>query len=197
MARLNTLLFVCLLALGADAPPETGSSANQPQLGRRLETEWELLFADDISTEEYAKQIDFFKIEVAAVSKNGKIEYISNVSERKPNRRSGTRTADPRAHIGWKKGTLHAADRRLLSKAGINSEGKELWHFLPAELESQLVRLERAYAGRDPNDIKRTRFRLQAKEKSPGYEFVVIEQDPPKPADSPPRSLSPNSTSGS
>lgn len=150
---------------------------------------WEIEFEDGLNTEEYARQIDFFKIEIGAVSKKGKIEYISRVTRPKPDKHVGDARSDYRLRIGWKKGTLHAADRKLLSKAGINSEGKDLFHYFPIEVQVQLADLERAYAKREPGDIRRTRFLLKPKTKADGYEFVVVEQDPPKPKEPAPASL--------
>jgi hypothetical protein len=181
-AMTRTSLAILFLLAVAAAPPtrvdkQPAKSAHQPRGG-----EWEVVFADDITVEEYARQLDYFKIEIAAVSKNGKIEYISNVSQRKPEKRLGHTTADYRLHIGWKKGQLHAADRKLLAKAGISSGDKELWHFFQTETQAQLATLERTYADRSPSEIKRTRFEIRPADKGDGYEFVVIEQDPPKPS---------------
>jgi hypothetical protein len=143
--------------------------------------EWEIVFEDGITIKQYAEQIDYFKIEIGAVSKDGKAEYISKVAARKPDKRLGDAASDYRWRIGWRKGTLQAADRRLLAKAGINDKDKQLLHFFPAEIQSRLATLERSYAHRDPAEIKRTRFEIRPKAKDAGYEFVVIEQDPPKP----------------
>lgn len=143
--------------------------------------EWEILFPDDITIDQYAQQIDHFQIEIAAVSKSGKIEYISGVSQRKPEKRVGHRDADYRLHIGWKRGQLHAADRKLLAKAGIASADKELWHFFPTETQMLLAGLERSHAKRPAKEIKRTRFEVRPLGNGEGYEFVVVEQDPPGP----------------
>ncbi|HEV3136712.1 MAG TPA: hypothetical protein VGZ26_02390, partial [Pirellulales bacterium] len=183
----------CGVVLGS-TPDDPGKSAHSPR-GRESKIEWEILFEDGITTDEYARQLDYFKIEVAAVSKKGKVEYISNVASPKPAKRTGQKAADYRLSIGWKTGTLHAADRKLLAKAGINSDGKELWHFIPIEVQAQLETLQRSYARRDASEIKRTRFRILPKEKGGGYEFVVVEQDPPKPAESPPQGASSNKPS--
>lgn len=188
MAR-STLAILFLFAVAA-APParvekSPAKSAHQPrgELQTARGGEWEIFFDEEIMLEEYARQMDYFKIEIAAVSKNGKIEYISKVSQRKPEKRVGHTTADYRLHIGWKKGHLHAADRNLLAKAGIASADKELWHFFQTETQAQLAALERAYANRPPSEIKRTRFEVRPAAKGTGYEFVVIEQDPPKPSE--------------
>jgi hypothetical protein len=184
------LLLACRIALGS-TPEGQGKSAHAPR-SQENKIEWEILFEDGITTEEYAKQLDYFKIEVGAISKKGKVEYISNLASAKPAKRAGQKVADYRLGIGWKAGTLHAADRKLLAKAGINSEGKELWHFIPIEVQAQLETLQRTYANRDASEIKRTRFRIQPKKKGRGYEFVVVEQDPPKAKDSPSKGTSLN-----
>jgi len=144
--------------------------------------QWELVFPEDTTQEEYARQLDYFKIEIAAVSrsnKDGKIEYITHVSDTKPQKRIGQRASEERLQIGWKSGTLHAVDRRLLTKAGISSNQKDLQHYFPLETQKLMEVVERAYAGRDPHGyVTRTQFGIRAT-KSGGYEFEVLEQDPP------------------
>lgn len=186
----TSLVILFLLAIAAAPPTRVektpAKSAHQPrgELQTARGGEWEIVFADDITVEEYARQMDYFKIEIAAVSKNGKIETISKVSQRKPEKRVGHKTADYRLHIGWKTGQLQAADRKLLAKAGIASGDKELWHFFQTETQAHLAALERAYSNRPPSEITRTRFEVRPAAKGEGYEFVVIKQDPPKPGES-------------
>lgn len=153
-------------------------------------TEWEIVFDDGITTEEYARQIDFFQIEIGALSKSGKVEYITHVAKPKPDKRVQELRYDRRWRITWKSGNLHVADRKLLGKAGINSDNKEMWHFFPDEVHARMVSLERSYAGTPPHDIRRTRFGVRATKAGDGYEFFVVEQEPPKnaPANSSPRS---------
>ena len=155
----------------------------EPQIRRRAERpEWEIQFADDLDVAEYARQIDYFKIEIAATAKSGRTEYIREVTRPKPPKHVGQLDDDNRLRIKWRKGTLHAADRKLLARSGINSQDKELWHFLTPDVRATLERLEREYAGRPPGEIRSTRFLVRAKERAAGYEFVVIKQDPPRPA---------------
>ena len=161
----------------------TAALAQKPEV--RIEraaerAEWEISFPDEISLEEYARQLDFFKIEIAAVSSDGRVEYISHVSELKPEKHVGQEADDPRLYIGWKSGTLHAVDRRLLLRAGINSNRKEIRHYFPEETQRVMKQIERAYASRDPREIVRTQFEIRPLESGEGYEFVVAEQDPPR-----------------
>ena len=158
---------------GSRGPKRNAPTGRERTAARPL---WEILFEDDLSTEEYARQIDYFQIEIGAVAKNGTVEYIGPVSGRKPERRSGLLESDPRVRIGWRKGTLPTADRKLLGKAGISTKDKDLMHFLPDELQQDLAELEHDYAGRKPEDIRRTRFRLRPKTDGEGYEIVVSEQ---------------------
>lgn len=187
------LAWPCVLALlfspaTSGAAPPQADSAHQP---RRSDgsprSEWEITFEDGISADEYARQLDFFKIEVAAAAKDGSIDYIWDLLKRKPQKRAGSNKTDYRVYIGWRKGNLYAADRRLLTRAGVSSEGKELRHYLPTAVEAQLAALERDYAGREVTQIRRTRFALRPNDKGDGYEFVVIEQDPPRPTSPRPR----------
>jgi hypothetical protein len=196
MAFLLAGVSVCDAGLAA-TPPEAPKSAHVPRGAASpvVRPEWEIIFTDGITTEEYAEQIDYFKIEIGAVSKNGKIEYISQVARRKPDKRVGNLATDYRLRIGWRQGSLHAADRRLLAKVGIASEGKELWHFLSTETQARMTALEHDYARREPRDIRRTRFEIRARTKGSGYEMTVVEQDPPKPTETKPpakQSLNPS-----
>ncbi len=180
MIRVVTVLILgislaCASAFAADPAPQVEHATEF--------SDWEFVFTDETTPEEYARQLDYFQIEVGAVSKDGKVEYISKVTQPKPDKRVGQANEDDRYRIGWKKGTLHAADRRLLRKAGINDKDKQLLHYLPHELQKQLEELEKDYAGRQRGEINRTRFEVRSKDRDPGYEFVVIQQDPPKPTD--------------
>ena len=158
------------------APPEASASAQRGTLRRGPRADWELSFPDGLSVVEYARRLDHFGIEIAAVSSKGKIEYIAQSSQPKPRKRVGTLVDDPRLYIGWKQGELIAADRKLLAKAGINAQGKELWHFFPPATQKLMAEVERAHAKRDPKEIKRTRFEIRPAKKQE-YEFVVVEQD--------------------
>ncbi len=181
------LLVVTLSALAAAAAPaandreQPATSAHAPSPSHERLRLWELSFPDDISLDEYARQLDFFQIEIAAVSKNNKVEYISHVSNRKPEKHVGWREKDPRLNIPWKSGTLHAVDRKLLLRAGISSRDKELTHYFPLETKNLMLQVERGYAKRDPSELRRMRFEIRAT-KSGEYEFVVVEQDPPRKA---------------
>jgi hypothetical protein len=169
----------------APAEERAPDAAQAPRVKLTRRTVWEIVFPDGISVQEYARQLDYFKIELAAVAKGGRAEYLFKVSSRKPEKRIGDATRDDRWRIAWVKGTLDAADRSLLSKAGINTRDKQLLHFFPEPIEARLGQLERAHAQGRPDEIRRTRFEIRPLTKDDGYEIVVVEQEPPGPDDSP------------
>lgn len=168
-------LLVLTLALAADEPQSAEESTHQ----YKPAGEWEILFDDgSITLEEYARQLDFFGIELAVVSKNGQIQYASHLSARKPDKRIGSKELEKRVSITWKRGTLVAVDRKLLGRAGIPTVDKEVRQFYPDEVSKICAALEQTYAKRPLNEIKRTRFKVRPKQDAQdGYEFYVAEQD--------------------
>jgi hypothetical protein len=183
-SRWSPLLIAVAVACGMFSP----SAAAQQDLSDKPDgqvnkvsepSEWEVVFPDDTTAEEYARQLEFFKIEIAAVSADGRVEYISRLTDRKPVKHVGNRGDDPRRYLGWKSGKLHAVDRRLLGQAGISTNRKELTHYFPPDVQRVMEQLERAYGGRKPSEIRRTRFEIHPLPQD-RYEFVVVEQDPPR-----------------
>ncbi len=127
------------------------------------------------SLEEYARQLDFFKIELAAVGENG-VEYASALSQARPRRRTAGRNAqENRLYMSWTEGSLKKFDLQLLRKAGINPQGKIILQFYPPEVEAQLAQLEVAFRGHQPKQIRRTYFKVQRS--GSGYRFVVVDQE--------------------
>ncbi len=127
------------------------------------------------SLEEYARQLDFFGIELAAVG-GGRVEYASRLSQARPVRRvAQPGEQENRLYMSWTEGSLKKYDLQLLRKAGINPEGKIVLQFYPPEVEQQLAQLEVAFRGHDPKQIRRTYFRVQRS--GSGYRFVVVDQE--------------------
>lgn len=136
---------------------------------------WAIHF-DGGNLHEYARQLDFFGIELAAVGGDDNlVHYALNVSKPKPDHRTGTPDNEKRLYMTWRAGPLQQADRELLSRAGINVQGRVMMQFYPPQVEQTLAQLERAYAGeRDINEIRRTTFVVRPK--GDQYEFVVTAQ---------------------
>lgn len=136
--------------------------------------QWEVRFPEGNTTDSYARQLDFFGIELAVVMPDGTLEYAAQLSRAKPARRVGAAEQEMRFYLTWRRGELQEADRELLSKAGINSEGKLILKFLPPATEAMLAQLERDYAGLRADKVRGTRFAVRPR--GNGFTFEVISQ---------------------
>jgi len=136
---------------------------------------WEVMFSR-ATLEAYAKQLDFFKIELAVLQPGNKIIYAYNLSKPRPDTRIITNPAlnERRYYLTWRTGEMQQADRDLLAKAGIDPEDRLILKFLPKEVELDLMAKERAFNNLTPKDIKKTRFGVQPE--GDGFKFYVMEQ---------------------
>jgi hypothetical protein len=152
----------------------SGSGDSNEQVPRAQR--WVIHF-DGGNLKMYAKQLDFFKIELAAIGgPDNVVHYAFNLSKPRPDYRTGSPSAEQRLYMTWRGGALQAADRELLSRTGVDLNGRVMMQFYPAETENMLSLLERQYAGnQDINKIRRTTFGLL--QKGEGFEFVVTKQE--------------------
>jgi len=150
--------------------PGIGSGPGGSGRARR----WEVRFIEGNTLETYARQLDFFGIELAVLLPGGKVQYVYNLTKRRPDTRIGPAEQEKRYYLTWRSGALQEADRELLRRAGINPQGKLILKFLPPELEAQLVQMERQRAGNDYNRVRSTLFGV-APDRN-GYKFYVIDQ---------------------
>ncbi len=157
---------------GDGRAPGLGSGDGAPGVPRAQR--WEIRFADGATLQEYAKQLDFFGIELGAIGATSTVYYASKLASGKPAQRTGPGDQEQRLYMSWQGGSLRAADKALLSRAGIKTDGRLLVQFYPAETENLLLGLELAYKGRDQGEIRKTVFGVR--EAGGGYEFYVIDQ---------------------
>ena len=136
---------------------------------------WEVQF-DKTSLDAYARQLDFFGIELAALLPDGKVAYAFNLTKSKPDSRfaDNPHETEKRYYLTWRKGNLRKADRELLSRAGIDAGDGIIIKFLPPEVEAQLVALAKSRAGSKAENVERTRFGVRPAEN--GFAFYVLEQ---------------------
>lgn len=142
---------------------------------------WELKFAAR-NLKTYAAQLDFFKIELAAVGGNiPEVDYASGFSG-SPQVRKGKGDAEKRLYFKWRQtGPLQQYDAQLMKAAGVNTNGREILKFLTPELEDQLARLELQFAFKQHNrkvaakEFAKTVFEAQPTS-SGGFEWIVLEQ---------------------
>lgn len=151
----------------------SGSGTASEQVPRAQR--WAIHF-DGGNLKEYARQLDFFGIELAAIGgEDNLVHYAFHLAKPKPDYRTGSPDAEQRLYMTWRAGPLQAADRELLTKAGVKLQGKVVMQFYPPETEQMLAKLERDYAGgKDINEIRRTTFNIRSN--GDKYEFVVTAQ---------------------
>lgn len=91
---------------------------------------WEIHYASD-KIDEYAKQLDHFKIELGAAGGGAPtVDYGSNFST-SPRKRSGPPADEKRLYMTWTSGTMKAMDRGLLAKAGVSTNRRVIMQFYP------------------------------------------------------------------
>ena len=135
---------------------------------------WEVQFIEGNTLKAYARQLDYFDIELGVLLPGNKVEYARNLSKSRPDRWSGPANEEERYYLTWRQGGLEEADRELLTLAGIQSEGRLILKFIPPELEMKLMTLERERAGDSADEIRATTFQIRAEQGV--YTFHVVDQ---------------------
>jgi len=145
------------------------------EAGIPREQRWFISYADQQSLEAYARQLDHFGIELGALTRDGRIIYLSRLSDPQPQVRTVDRgSGETRLYMIWQGGGRRRADLQLFQKAGIEIGDAVILQFYPRETEDQLARLERSYRDRPAEQIRRTYFSVRATEN--GYEYAVTRQ---------------------
>jgi hypothetical protein len=137
---------------------------------------WQIRYLSPESLDVYARQLDFFNIEVAALGADNQVHYAYNLTKPTPDVRTSPPTQENRIRFTWRSGALQAADRQLLERAGVRAGIRAVVQFIPPELEAELLALEKARGkGRDVNEIRRTVFLVERD--GGGFAFRVDEQE--------------------
>lgn len=136
---------------------------------------WEIRMSP-ANLDEYAKQLDFFKVELGvAGGGNPNVDYISHLSSAKPTVRVGNPKDEHRLRFLHRSGELQAADRQLAAKAGVKTEGRIVFQFYDQATYRALLTLEAARKGtRRIKEVRRTVFGVKSNRGK--YEFYVIDQ---------------------
>jgi len=135
---------------------------------------WEIRFQAE-RLADYARQLDFFGIELGMLGSDNRVHYAYNLAKSTPDRRTGPPESEDRLHMVWRSGPLAQADSDLLERARIDPQGRIVLQFYPPETEDALARKELQYAhGRGVNEIRKTVFGV--KQAGDGYVFYVMEQ---------------------
>lgn len=139
------------------------------------EQRWFISFADQQTADEYARQLDFFGVELGAIV-NGKLTYLSKLSAPSPTVRTVTTGAgETRLYMTWQGGERKTADLQLFKKANVTVGSGMILQFYPKETENKLALLERNYKNRRADEIRRTYFAVRFVDGG-SYEFHVTRQ---------------------
>jgi hypothetical protein len=160
---------------GGGGGARSGNWSGVPNGHPGREQRWRIMFyLSDLAT--YAKQLDFFKIELGALFKDGRLVFIKNMSAATPlSRVVFTGKAEDRLYMKWRAGTRRDADVALFRKAGIpDADDATILHFYGPETEQLLARTEVAYRNHKSAKIRSTYFTVE--EDGAGYKFVVKSQ---------------------
>jgi hypothetical protein len=137
---------------------------------------WEIQFPPGNTIDSYARQLDFFKIELGVIGEGDKVAYLANVAAPTPAVRTAPAADDQRLYLIWQRGAMREAAQELATRAKIDPRGKVLAHFCPSELETELAKLEDEFARQKGiRKIRKTIFGIKPNDGG-GYSCYVIDQ---------------------
>lgn len=137
------------------------------------EKRWLVRFSGDASVAEYARQLDFFRIELGVITPEGKLVFASDLAASSPKiREVQSGAGENRLFFQWEGGPRRIADRQLFAKAGVNPGTSPILHFYHKDTENLLAQLEfKASGGVETKAIRRTFFDVVRN--GDQYEFEV------------------------
>ncbi|MEW4488117.1 hypothetical protein AB1L42_08545 [Thalassoglobus sp. JC818] len=158
----------------ADGTGRRGLGSGPGEGGIPNEQRWFIRYSDEASISEYAKQLDFFGIEMGALLPSGQLVLLSGMSSTPKKVTKSSGKGETRLYMTWQAGNRKAADAELFKRAGVDVSDAILFHFYPKKTEQLLLQTEFEYAKRNAKEIRRTYFVVTRK--GSGYNFVVTRQ---------------------
>jgi hypothetical protein len=143
--------------------------------GVAREQRWSIIYDPGQTADEYARQLDALRVQLAVVVDQNQLHYAWNFSSARPDTRFGVGRTDHRLYFLWQGRGRKAQDIALLQKAGIEVGEGVVLQFYPPEAETRLAELEVRYRGRSAAEIRVTRFRVVPKGGT--YDFEVVAQE--------------------
>jgi hypothetical protein len=138
---------------------------------------WEIRWnASGISS--YAKQLQFFKIELGAAGGSPLMDYAYNLDSSPRKRNLKPNEKENRLYFTWKDGTMQQFDRTLLGRAGISTTRRIMFQFFPQGTEDNLATIE-ILSARDKGHTNKKEFLktiFGVKQDGAKWEFFVAEQ---------------------
>jgi hypothetical protein len=143
--------------------------------GVAREQRWSIIYDPGQTIDDYARQLDALRVQLAVVVDATQLKYAWNFSSPKPDTRFGAGRSDHRLYFLWQGRGRKESDIALLQKAGIEVGEGVVLQFYPPEVENRLAELEVRYRGKSPAEIRVTRFRVAPR--SGSYDFEVVAQE--------------------
>ena len=144
---------------------------------------WELKFTAR-DRRNYALQLEFFKIDIAAIGGGvATVDYVASVASA-PSKKSGT-SKDFKGRLYFMSTTqnvLEQYERQILQTAGIPNTNRQILKFVSKDTEEKLAQAEATYYVEKRSkelriaDIAKTVFECRQIKKGGGFEFIVIDQ---------------------
>lgn len=133
---------------------------------------WKIRFEPE-SAGDFARWLDYYKIEVGVLGRDNLVHYGFNFSQGAPQSREGEPLKETRGHTSAADGPMPSLTEQLARKAGIAQFGNIVLLFYPFEVESVLWAMENKYSdGRDVNTIRETVFTVTRDGSSFGFEII-------------------------
>lgn len=143
--------------------------------GVPAEQRWSILYNPGQTRLEYARMLDTLGVEIVVISGNQYV-FVSGLAGETPRKRVGNGRGDDRLFFIPLGQGRKADDLALLKKADVDPGDRPVLHMYPKAVENVLQQLEVRYKGRQPIEIRSTRFSVVPQ--GNGYGFVVLAQDP-------------------
>jgi hypothetical protein len=162
-------------SLGTGTRPALGGGPGSKG-GWPRQQRWYVQFAEQGSLDQYAKQLDFFGIELGALLEDHTMAYLSDMGSQQPVvRPAASGEGEKRLFFTWQGGKRRQADVELFTKAGVTiGPDTIIFHFYPPATENMLAVKERDYRNRPVRQIRRTFFTVIPG--NDGFEFEVTRQ---------------------
>ena len=162
-------------SLGTGTRPALGGGPGSKG-GWPRQQRWYVQFAEQGSLDQYARQLDYFGIELGALLDDHTMAYLSELSSPKPvSRRAASGEAEKRLFFTWQGGKRRQADVELFNKAAVPiGPDTIIFHFYPPATENMLAVKERDFRNRPVRQIRRTFFTVVPADN--GFDFEVTRQ---------------------
>jgi hypothetical protein len=133
---------------------------------------WKIRFEPE-SADEFARWLDFHKIEIGVLGRDNLVHFAFNLSKSTPDTRQGDPKRENRGYTSAADGPMPSLTNNLARQADIARLGNVVLLFYPFDVESILWTMENQYAkGRDVNTIRETVFTVTRDGSNFGFEIV-------------------------